>query len=41
MSLLTCIVAAPTFKEVQQKVADILKERILVGHAVYNDLKVG
>lgn len=31
---------APTFKEVQQKVADIIKDRILVGHAVYNDLKV-
>ncbi|KAF9515383.1 hypothetical protein BS47DRAFT_1372043 [Hydnum rufescens UP504] len=28
-----------TFEEVQQKVADILKGRVLVGHAVYNDLK--
>lgn len=28
------------FEEVQKKVADILKGRCLVGHAVHNDLKV-
>ena len=31
---------ARPFDEVQKKVADLLKDRILVGHAVYNDLKV-
>ncbi|KAK9373682.1 ribonuclease H-like domain-containing protein [Lipomyces chichibuensis] len=31
---------AKSFKEVQYKVADILKDRVLVGHAVSNDLKV-
>ncbi|SAM00239.1 hypothetical protein [Absidia glauca] len=29
-----------TFKEAQQQVADIIKDRVLIGHAVYNDLKV-
>jgi len=29
------------FKTVQKEVADILKGRILVGHALRNDLKVG
>ncbi|ORZ17340.1 ribonuclease H-like domain-containing protein [Absidia repens] len=29
-----------TFKEAQQQVADIIKDRVLVGHAVHNDLKV-
>lgn len=27
-------------KTVQQEVADILKGRIVVGHAIHNDLKV-
>ncbi|KAK7205355.1 ribonuclease H-like domain-containing protein [Myxozyma melibiosi] len=31
---------AKSFKEVQYKVAEILKDRILVGHAIKNDLKV-
>lgn len=31
---------AKPFKQVQQTVADLIKDRILVGHAVYNDLKV-
>ncbi|CAO3666840.1 unnamed protein product [Rhizopus stolonifer] len=31
---------AITFKEAQEKVATIIKNRILVGHAVYNDMKV-
>ncbi|KAG6382187.1 ribonuclease H-like domain-containing protein [Boletus reticuloceps] len=31
--------SAKTFKEVQQTVADLIKDRILVGHAIYNDLK--
>ncbi|KAI0759975.1 ribonuclease H-like domain-containing protein, partial [Trametes elegans] len=30
---------AKPFEEVQQQVADLLKDRILVGHAVHNDLK--
>jgi DNA polymerase III epsilon subunit-like protein len=30
---------AITFKAAQQKTADIIKDRVLVGHAVYNDLK--
>jgi hypothetical protein len=30
---------AITFKEATQKAADIIKDRVLVGHAVYNDLK--
>lgn len=34
-----CGVAKP-FEEVQKQVADMLKDRILVGHAVFNDLKV-
>ncbi|KAI8341671.1 ribonuclease H-like domain-containing protein [Chlamydoabsidia padenii] len=29
-----------TFKEAQQQVADIIKDRVLIGHAVHNDLKV-
>jgi len=33
------LVSAISFKEAQQKAADIIKDRILVGHAVYNDLK--
>ena len=28
------------FEDVQQQVADLLKDRILVGHAVQNDLQV-
>lgn len=28
------------FKKIQEEVADILRGRILVGHAVHNDLKV-
>lgn len=31
---------AITFKEAQEKVAAIIKNRILVGHAVHNDLRV-
>ncbi|KAH7912715.1 ribonuclease H-like domain-containing protein [Hygrophoropsis aurantiaca] len=36
----TDMVKAKPFEEVQKKVADLLKDRILVGHAVHNDLKV-
>ena len=32
--------AAPTFKVVQKKVSDLMKDRILVGHALHNDLQV-
>ncbi|KAK0498000.1 ribonuclease H-like domain-containing protein [Armillaria luteobubalina] len=31
---------AKSFEEVQKQVSDLLQDRILVGHAVYNDLKV-
>ena len=31
---------APDFKTVQTKVADIIKDRVLVGHAIHHDLKV-
>ena len=31
---------ADTFQSVQKEVADILQGRILVGHALWNDLKV-
>ncbi|KAH0828910.1 ribonuclease H-like domain-containing protein [Lanmaoa asiatica] len=31
--------SAKPFKEVQQTVADLIRNRILVGHAIYNDLK--
>ncbi|KAG9308589.1 ribonuclease H-like domain-containing protein [Chiua virens] len=31
--------SAKSFKEIQQTVADLIKDRILVGHAIYNDLK--
>ena len=33
------MVHAKPFQEVQQQVADLIKDKILVGHAVYNDLK--
>ncbi|KAI0629076.1 ribonuclease H-like domain-containing protein [Trametes polyzona] len=33
------MVHAKPFEEVQKQVADLLKDRILVGHAVHNDLK--
>jgi RNA exonuclease 4 len=32
---------AKPFMEVQRRVADLLKDKILVGHAVSNDLKAG
>ncbi|KAK9461972.1 ribonuclease H-like domain-containing protein [Lipomyces oligophaga] len=31
---------AKSFREVQYKVAEILKDRILIGHAIQNDLKI-
>lgn len=34
------LVGAPEFDEVQKKVAGLLEGRILVGHAIENDLKV-
>ncbi|TFL04853.1 ribonuclease H-like domain-containing protein, partial [Pterulicium gracile] len=33
------MVHAHPFEEVQKRVADLLQDRILIGHAVYNDLK--
>lgn len=32
---------APSFVEVQKEVADLIKDRILVGHALTNDTQVG
>lgn len=37
----TDLVGAPTFETVQKKVAELIEGRILVGHAIENDLKVG
>ncbi|KAF9465192.1 ribonuclease H-like domain-containing protein [Collybia nuda] len=33
------MIKAKPFEEIQKQVADLVKDRILVGHAVYNDLK--
>jgi len=33
------MIKAKPFKEVQTQVAELLKDRILIGHAVFNDLK--
>lgn len=35
------LLGAPNFQAVQAKVQDMLKGKVLVGHAVYNDLEVG
>lgn len=35
------LVGAPMFDEVQKKVAELVDGRIIVGHAIQNDLKVG
>ncbi|THH30878.1 hypothetical protein EUX98_g3325 [Antrodiella citrinella] len=34
------MIKAKPFEEVQKKVAELIKDRILVGHAIHNDLKV-
>jgi DNA polymerase III epsilon subunit-like protein len=34
------LLPAKTFEEVQGVVAELMKDRILVGHAIQNDLKV-
>lgn len=34
------ILSAPTFDEVQKQVSDIVEGRILIGHAIENDMKV-
>ena len=34
------LVGAPEFKQVQTEVAELLKDRLLVGHAIHHDLKV-
>ena len=31
------LIGAPTFEEVQKQVADLIKEKVLVGHAIQND----
>lgn len=38
--LLMCAYSAKPFEQVQKRVAELLEDRILVGHAVHNDLKV-
>lgn len=38
---LSCATAAKEFWVVQKEVAELIKGRILVGHALHNDLKVG
>lgn len=38
-SALLILLLAPSYEDVQKQVADILKGRVLVGHAVHNDLK--
>jgi RNA exonuclease 4 len=41
-SLYSLLVAvAPSFEQVQTRVADLLKGRVLIGHSVHHDLKVG
>lgn len=35
-----CVSAGEDVRTVQKEVADILKGRIVVGHAIHNDLKV-
>lgn len=37
--MLTTTLVALTFEEAQKKVADLMKDRILVGHAIKNDLE--
>ena len=37
---LTDCMPAKSFQEVQRRVAELLEDRILIGHAVHNDLKV-
>lgn len=34
------VMNAPAFENVQKQVAELIKDRILIGHAVENDLKV-
>jgi RNA exonuclease 4 len=34
------LAGAPHFKEVQQRVSELLKGRILVGHALKHDMRV-
>ncbi|KAF5346288.1 hypothetical protein D9758_011496 [Tetrapyrgos nigripes] len=34
------MVKAKSFDEIQKQVANLIKDRILIGHAIYNDLKV-
>ena len=34
------LVGAPEFKDVQAEVAELIKDRVLVGHAIHHDLKV-
>ena len=34
------LAGAPDFKQVQTEVAELIKDRLLVGHAIHHDLKV-
>jgi hypothetical protein len=38
---LSYVTAAKEFWAVQKEVAELIKGRVLVGHALHNDLKVG
>ena len=40
VALISSSILAKPFGEIQKHVADLLKDRMLVGHAVFNDLKV-
>jgi RNA exonuclease 4 len=35
------LIGAPSFEEVQRKVSEVVEGRVVVGHAIENDLKVG
>ena len=40
MSLIQTFYLAPDFKSVQKEVSELIKGGILIGHAIYHDLKV-
>ena len=40
MSLIQTFYLVPDFKSVQTEVSELIKGRILIGHAIHHDLKV-
>ena len=38
--VVVCIASAEDFKQVQKEVAEIIEGRVLVGHAIHNDMRV-